>query len=292
MSNVEQDRSADFCYRHPDRRSFVLCQRCHQTICTECQVVAPVGVHCVECVRKAQKQAKKGRPGAGTKVARWFALSDFPVTMVLIVLMVIIWLLQQASGDVTSALLYSPAYTHAAMAPLFGFEPWRMLTSVFAHGGIAHLLLNMLSLYFIGSNLEMILGRGRFLTLFLISGFGGSVGVLVLSEITSAVVGASGAIFGLLGAYAVMAKIMTGKINRLFLGLIIINLLYGFMMSGISWQAHIGGVITGVLVGLVYMKIGRQKTRGMEILGLVGVVVLLLAISVYFSYQLPLALFQ
>lgn len=266
----EPARAADTCYRHPDRRSYVLCQRCGRTICPECQTQAAVGVHCPECVREARQSAPRRQPAVLQAVRRQ---STPVVTYALIGLSALIWILQLLPGSpVTAMLLYYPPFTVV--------EPWRMVTAIFVHSSSAifHILFNMFALYMFGRVLEGLLGRVRFLALYLISGFGGSVAVLWLAP-QSAVVGASGAVFGLFAAFFVIQRRL-GVANPTLLILIAINLGIGFIIPGISWQAHLGGVITGAAIALVYLRTRRADQRWLQVglvAAVVGVLVVLIA---------------
>jgi membrane associated rhomboid family serine protease len=263
--------AGNYCYRHPDRQSFVLCQRCGRTICGECQTQAAVGVHCPECVRESRASAPKTK----SRVLSAFRPgSDRPVvTVSIIALCVVVFLLQLATGGtqgfVSRSLVYYPFGTLA--------EPWRMITSVFAHGSILHLLFNMYTLYLFGSMLEQVLGRARYLALFLLSGFGGSVAVLLLAP-GSAVLGASGAIFGLMGAFVVIQRGFGGT-NRTLLVVLGLNLVFPFLVpSNISWQAHVGGLAVGALLGLVFIKTRARRQRLLQIGLIAAVAVALIAL--------------
>ncbi|MGB3414531.1 MAG: rhomboid family intramembrane serine protease [Microbacteriaceae bacterium] len=282
MSDSSATREQDFCYRHPDRRSYILCQRCHRTICPECSVDASVGVHCVECVRDAQKAARKNQPGPLTKLQRWFNFSETPVTISLIVGMFIIWGLQFLIPGFTEAFWYSPMYTEFWLTQLgVPFEPWRMLTANFLHStsGIFHILLNMFSLYILGQNLERMFGKSRFLVLTLVSGFGGSLAVQLFAEMNTAVVGASGAIFGMLGAYFAISRKLTGKINQSLIVILGLNLVAGFVLPGISWQSHVGGLLVGAAVAYCFLKWGRQGGSKKEKLAVMTLSIVLVLIS-------------
>jgi membrane associated rhomboid family serine protease len=263
--------AGNFCYRHPDRQSFVLCQRCGRTICPECQTQAAVGVHCPECVRESRASAPKTksrlrmavRPGSGRPV----------VTLSIIGLSVVVYLLQLitggSSGIVSQNLLYYPAFTL--------FEPWRLLTSVFVHGSPLHLAFNMYTLYIFGQMLEEALGRARFLALYLLAGLGGSVAVLLLAP-GSAVLGASGAIFGLMGAFLVIQRGFGGN-NRGLLIILGLNFIFPFLPgSNVSWQAHVGGLVVGALLGLIFMKTRARRQRALQIASIVGVGAALIAL--------------
>jgi membrane associated rhomboid family serine protease len=263
--------SVNYCYRHPDRQSFVLCQRCGRTICPQCQTQAAVGVHCPECVKEArgsQPRATSGlarvlRPGNTTPIVTWS----------IIALCVIVWLLQILPGSpVTQALIYYPPFTYT--------QPWRMITSVFAHSpsSILHILFNMFSLFVVGPLVETMLGRARYLALFLITGFAGSVAVLLLAPGTP-VLGASGAIFGLLGAFFVISRKLGGNSTQLLI-IIVLNLAIGFLPgTNVAWQAHLGGVIVGAALGLIYLATRRRNQRMLQVLSVIGVFVALVAIT-------------
>lgn len=256
----------NFCYRHPDRQSFVLCQRCMRTICHECQTQGPVGVVCPECM-KAQRKAEtpaqrrarqRWRGGAVTMAGR----SGRPiVTYVLLAVTSLIGLLQLLPGlgrIITNELAFTAAFLYPDLsgAP---FEPWRMLTAVFAHGGFVHLALNMLALWMLGQILEPMLGRGRYIALYLISGFGGSVAVAVIAPGASTV-GASGAIFGLMAALLIIGRHIGANVTGILV-ILAINFAFGFFVSGIAWEAHLGGAIVGALIALIYTRTRRREQR-------------------------------
>jgi membrane associated rhomboid family serine protease len=185
------------------------------------------------------------------------------VTYVLLGIIVAVYAGQLLSGGLlTQLLLYWP--------PLTAIEPWRMVTTMFVHSqsSVFHILFNGYSLFILGTLVERLMGPGRFVILFLLSGFGGSVLVSLLSP-TSAVVGASGAIFGLFGALFVIQRSFGGANTQLLI-VLGLNLVMGFIVPGISWQAHIGGLITGAIVANIMVKTrGEEPTRQRQWLGLV-----------------------
>jgi membrane associated rhomboid family serine protease len=260
---------ANFCYRHPDRQSFVLCQRCGRTICGQCQTQAPVGVHCPECVREARQSAPRRAPAI---VKAFRPSSTRPVvTMSIIALCVIVYIAQVVTGGaLTNDWVYLPALTAS--------EPWRMVTALFVHASVWHILANMYSLFVIGPMLERLLGRARFLALYLLSGFGGSVAVLLIAP-ASAVLGASGAIFGLLGALFVIQRKLGGNMLQLVI-VIGINLAIGFFLPFIAWQAHVGGLIVGAGVGVAYLQTRRPAQRNWQIGILIAITAALIAVTV------------
>ena len=284
MSDAAPDRPG-FCYRHPDRPSFVLCQRCGRTICGECQTPAPVGVICPECMREQRASAPRTKPAVLTR-ARAAAHRGAPVvTYSLIGITLAVFLLQLVPGlAITDRLLYAGVYSIPG-----NLEPWRMITSVFVHstGLIFHVLLNMYTLWIFGQLLEGLLGRWRFLALYLISGLGGSIGVLWLSDPRVGVVGASGAIFGLMGAFLVIQRRLGGQTTQLFV-LLGINLVIGFIPGfNVAWQAHLGGLVVGALVGFIFVETRQRSRQALQVWLLVGVVVVLLLLSLRFFVFTP-----
>jgi membrane associated rhomboid family serine protease len=270
------DTRANYCYRHPNRVSYVLCQRCGRTICGECQTPGPVGVICPECMREQRASAPRTKPAF---VARLKGMGDHApiVTYVIIAVCVFVFILQSLpviGGPVTSALQYAGVYSYPG-----SFQPWRMITTIFVHASILHIALNMYTLWIVGSMLEPLLGRARYAVLFFLSGLAGSVGVLLIANPLTAVVGASGAIFGLFGAFFVIQRRLGGNATQLLV-LILINLVIGFIPAfGIAWQAHVGGLIGGAILGLIYTETRPLKRRPLQIGLLILFAVILIVIS-------------
>jgi len=263
--------SANFCYRHPDRQSYVLCQRCGRTICPQCQTQAAVGVQCPECVREGHASIPRTK---SPLLARLRSRDQPIVTWTLIAINVIIYVLQMITDAVTVSLLF------VARLPWEATEPWRMITYAFVHspGSLLHIGLNMLSLFLFGPLLERSVGRWRFLALYLVSALGGAVAVLLLVPGTS-VLGASGAIFGLLGAFFVIQRKLGGNTVQLMI-VIGANLVIGFLPgTNISWQAHVGGLLAGAAVALVYLRTRRRDQQITQIVLVALVVAVLIAVS-------------
>lgn len=285
MSDAAAGRTG-FCYRHPDRPSYILCQRCGRTICPECQTQAPVGVICPECMREQRASAPRTKPAIVTRMRSAAGRGAPVVTYTLIGITLGVFLLQLVPGlAVTERLAYAGLYSLPS-----NFEPWRMLTSVFVHSTqlLFHVLLNMYTLWIFGQLLEGLLGRWRFLALYLISGFAGSVGVLWLGDPRIGVVGASGAIFGLMGAFLVIQRRLGGQTTQLFV-LLGINLVIGFVPGlNIAWQAHLGGLVAGALVGLIYVETRKRSQQALQVWLLVALVVVLVVLSLRYFY-LPIA---
>lgn len=268
------------CPRHPDRVSYVRCQRCGRPTCPECQRPAAVGIQCVDCVRDSARTARMPRTQLGGRVATGRPV----VTISLIAICVAVWLLQQVSDQVTQYVLFVPV--------LGDKEPWRFLTAAFAHSPsqFLHIAFNMYALWAIGQYLEPLLGRIRFAALYLISAVGGSVGYLLLAHPpTNAadlgggwftpVVGASGAVFGLFAALLVLNRHL-GRSSAGIAAVLLINAAIGFVIPGIAWQAHLGGAVTGAACALVLAGTSGQRRRRLQVPGLVAVSVALVLLAV------------
>lgn len=300
----------DVCYRHPSRQSFTLCQRCGRTICPECQIVSPVGVLCKDCVKQTGGAAPSGtqRLTRSARVAtRRFAALESPITTSIIVVSVAVYALQLLSyyfgnSSVTGALWYVPAFSLAEgthqIAPgvLSGypdgalissqFEPWRMLTVMFTHSVtfLPHIIFNMLALFMFGRNLEAMIGRWRFLALYLLSGFGGSLGVMLWGyadplAVFTPTVGASGAIFGVLAATVVAFRAINANVTTLVV-LLAINLGIGFMPgASISWQAHLGGMIAGALTMWIIVSTRGPRFQRRQLVSLIALAIALVVLS-------------
>ncbi|MEU6341294.1 rhomboid family intramembrane serine protease [Streptomyces sp. NPDC046977] len=248
------------CYRHPDRETGIRCSRCERPICPECMVNASVGFHCPECVRDARREAQTTGPRtvAGGSVAGDPRL----VTKVLIGLNLAVFLLVQAVGDrvVTDlALLGAACDQSGCFGVALGADQWyRLISSMFLHQELWHIGFNMLSLWWIGAPLEGLLGRARYIALYLISGLGGGALVLLLAAPNTATLGASGAIFGLFGATAVFMRRLRYDMRPVLI-LLGLNLVFTFFWAGISWQAHIGGLVAGALVAVGMAYAPRER---------------------------------
>ncbi|KGM13023.1 rhomboid family intramembrane serine protease [Cellulomonas bogoriensis] len=265
------------CPRHPDRASYIRCQRCERPACPECQQQAAVGVHCVDCVREANRNAPQARTAFGAPLREGRPV----VTLTFIGLCLVSFVLQQAMGwQWTGELAFSPAAGE--------IEPYRFLTTAFLHApGFLHIAVNMYALWVVGPSLEFALGRWRFVSLYLLSALGGSVMVTLLAVPGSpawftAVVGASGAVFGLFGAILVVLRRL-GRGAGQILVIIAINTVIGFMFPRISWEAHLGGLLVGLALGLAFAYAPRRRRLevGVAAVVAVGVVLVLAAAGRY-----------
>src|SRR3954454_2241598 len=243
----------DACYRHPDRETGVACSNCGRPICPDCMTTTSVGMRCPECASQT------------TRVRRVTRDSDTPtLTYILIGLNVAVALGGFLSGANTtggglgsSTLIDDGSLSRATIA---NGEYYRLITAGFLHAGLLHLAFNMFSLWILGGLLEPAVGRLRFGLIYFVSLLAGSFGALLL-EPTAPTVGASGAIFGLMGAAVVVMR--NSGINPLESGLgfwLLLNLLFTFTASGISIGGHIGGLIGGVVSGLFLYDL-RDRLR-------------------------------
>ncbi|MFZ3498945.1 rhomboid family intramembrane serine protease [Streptomyces sp. 5.8] len=235
------------CYRHPDRETGISCTRCERPICPECMIDASVGFQCPECVRGGSGTGHGPAANAPRTIAGGVVAADpFLVTKILIGINVAVFLLVKAVPRLNFELVMLGWY--GDQAGVSSGEYYRLLTSPFLHVEWWHIVSNMLGLWFIGGPLEQALGRARYLTVYLLSALGGSVAVYLLTAPLVATLGASGAVFGLLGATAVLFRRMRYEMRPL-ITMAVLMLVLTFMPGlNVSWQAHIGGLITGVLV--------------------------------------------
>jgi membrane associated rhomboid family serine protease len=243
------------CYRHPNRETAVSCSNCGRPICPDCMTTSPVGMRCPECARQTTK----------VRTMRTVTHSGYAVTRILIAINVIAFLAEGSSaftlaGDVS---LNSTVFYHGLLYGPFihySHDYWRLVTSAFLHVDILHIGLNMYVLYWVGRLLEPAIGRRRFLAIYFTGLLAGSLGVLVISP-TSPTAGASGAIFGLLGAaFAEAQSRGAEQVRNQLVILIAVNLVLTLGISGISIGAHIGGLIGGGLATLAFQQGDRLRS--------------------------------
>ncbi len=289
-----------YCYRHPDRETGLSCSECGRPICYECMTPAPVGLRCPEHsgkpqgIRKVTVPAQRAVTGIGSTRPN-------VVTLTLIGVNVAVYLAELAAGGSVNgvanylfnhgALFASGVYTQGSIATLPAHatapgyhmvglahgEWWRMLSAAFLHYGPFHLAINMYSLYFAGSLLEQVIGRWRFALLYFGSGIAGSAGAIWLSP-NSVTVGASGAIFGILGGLFVLERQRHIATGGQVAGLIVLNLVFTFALSNISVGGHIGGLIAGI--GLMWLLLRFRRSTAYSILSTAGVI----AVSIVVAY--------
>jgi membrane associated rhomboid family serine protease len=259
------------CYRHTRRETAVACSACGRWICPDCMTPTPVGMRCPECSRERTK----------VKTARSIrnpALGRYSVTHILIAINVLVFLVEVATGTPLGGVGsggFGTLYTDGA---LFGpflvhqHEYYRLLTYGFLHDGLLHILFNMVFLYFVGPSLELAIGKVNFVAVYLASLLAGSFGALLLTPL-DATVGASGALFGLLGALIVIAHYRGISIWSSGLGpTLVINIVFSLTIAGISIGGHIGGFVGGLICGVLYMElVDRRRLQAPFLLGCLAV---------------------
>lgn len=267
------------CYRHPGRETYVRCQRCERPICPDCMRDASVGFQCPECVAQGNKTVRRAQAVFGGR-----AVTTPRVTWALLIVNILAY----------GAEILSPAkvlgYFMMDSGSVAVGEWWRLISGAFLHappGGsfsITHIIFNMWALYAIGPELERRLGSSRFLALYLLSALGGSVAVYLFGINA---VGASGAIYGLFGGLFVVARKL-GYDARGVLWLIGINAVLTFVVPGISWQGHLGGLLTGAVVAGIFAYAPPKNRDAVQWGGCVALLVVLVALVALlppFAYQ-------
>jgi membrane associated rhomboid family serine protease len=247
------------CGNHPGRPASVVCAHCDKPICTECMHQAPVGWQCPDCIAAGAKRTRVIRPFAGSGANRTGIVGSTNPTPVVIALVAVCVVIFVISG-----------FGKASVIDRFGMWPngvhfehqyYRLFTSIFLHLDFLHIAFNMVTLLIVGPAVEVMVGKSRFLTLFVVTGIGGNVLSYLIAPAAGVSAGASGAIFGVMGAYVVLALIRHKPMGPV-VALIAINLVIGFT-GNIEWQAHIGGLVTGAVLALAYQYAStlRQVTR-------------------------------
>jgi membrane associated rhomboid family serine protease len=264
-----------YCYRHPDRETGLSCSDCGRPICADCATFASVGIRCPDHAGTRKGPAKRIRPRPVHR-APGIALASgsAPITRALIAINVAIYLVTVSQGQGFDApggqlfdkmILYAPFVSHG--------DWWRLVTTMFLHANLIHIAFNMWALWVIGTPVEQYLGRARYLGLYFVSGLAGSAGALVQAP---AGLGASGAVFGVLGAMLILEWQITGRLAGNAMTWIVINLAIGFLYSNsnISTGAHIGGLIGGILITLAYAhwRGGRAQYGQLGLSGVLGLI--------------------
>ncbi|WP_327142970.1 rhomboid family intramembrane serine protease [Nocardia sp. NBC_01327] len=250
---MNPQQPAPTCYRHPDRPTGLACTRCGRPSCPECLTPAAVGQHCVECVQQGRQDVRPVRNQAGSAVSK---RPEPYVTWSLIAVNVLVFAITAFQARSVMDNQRSDLFVDWMLVPaLVGHGQWvRVIGSAFLHYGPIHLLANMFALYVLGPYCEIALGRARYLSVYAVSLLGGSAAVTVLSDPLTASAGASGAIFGLFGAVAVVMLRTRQNLTQIMV-LLVINLIITFSVPGISVWAHLGGLLAGTVAagGILYL---------------------------------------
>jgi membrane associated rhomboid family serine protease len=274
MSTVE----TRYCYRHPDRETGLSCSECGRPICADCATFAPVGIRCPDHAGVRRGPATRMRPRQQlVRRAHGVALATgtAPITKALIAINLAIYLITASQGGGFNApggslfskwILYGPWVEHGGW--------YRLVTAMFLHASIIHIGFNMYALWVIGTPVEQYLGRARYIGLYFVSGLAGSAGGLLQAPHTP-ILGASGAIFGILGAMMILEWQITGRLAGNAMTWIVINLVISFAIPNISWGGHVGGLIGGILItlGYAHWRGGRAQYGQLGIGGVLGLIV-------------------
>lgn len=234
-------------------------------------VPASVGFQCVECVSAGAREVRRirtvlgGKPTASTRV-----------TTNIVVLSIGAFLLQMLMGVQKSAVDFGMV----PFAIAVDNQWWRLISPVLLHGSLLHLFFNMYVLWMLGQQLERVLGHSRFLVLYVVSALGGSAASYAFSGINTVSVGASGAVFGLMAALVVTGKTLKYDVGQA-LFLIGINVAIGFLVPGIDWRAHMGGLVTGAFVAVVYARSPRTGRTAWQAAGIAALIVVIAAVVLW-----------
>lgn len=244
------------CYRHADREAYISCQRCERLICPDCMRDASVGFQCPECVAEGSKSVRAPRTVVGGAIS----MRAGAVSMALLGLNVVVFLLQKLTeGNVNSVFQWGAMQGFAVA----GGDYWRLLTAAFLHVGILHIAFNMYALYLFGPFVERALGTTRFVIAYLTMAISSSVFVYWLTDPQVATIGASGAVFGLFG----LALVLLVRLRQDVRGLLVLLALNAFisLQGNISWQGHLGGFVTGVLLGAALAYAPRERRTAVHV---------------------------
>ena len=260
------------CYVHHGRLASSVCRRCNRPICPECMTEAPVGWQCRSCVREGARTSpvRRWQPAGRAGYGRLGTTRMTPMVVGLIALNIVAYIWEMSSkagalvlnGQLIGVCPHSVECNYGLLpAAVHQGEWYRLISGAFLHANIEHIAFNMFTLAIVGAPIEAELGKVRFVALYFVSALGGSVGSYLLSQPLQIGVGASGAIFGLMGAYFVIARRRRWDTSAI-LALIIINLLISVASTGIDWRAHLGGLVVGAIVGLAMSRSARGWQLG------------------------------
>lgn len=276
------------CFRHPDRETWVSCVRCGRHACPDCLRQAAVGQQCVECVRGADQGTRRARTAFGGR-----PVATAAVTWTLVGLNVLLFLVELAKPNLANdwgLLGYAPFTAHGPVQGIAAGQWYRLITSAFLPPtgslGFLDILFNMWALVVVGPSLEQLLGRVRFLAVYLLSALGGGVAFFLIGQPYVIALGASGAIFGLFGAWFVVARRLRLDVRGIVV-IIAINLAFSLLYrSTIAWQDHVGGLIVGVLTTIAFAYAPRRNRTIVQVGAVVAVLAILVALVIFRSHEL------
>lgn len=274
------------CYRHPDRETMVTCSECGRPICPDCMTFGPVGIRCPDHASAGGRASAPKR--TARRATRSLTATGPVVTFVLIGINVGVYLLELLLGSGLNGqsgwiyehgVLVSRAIDSSGqVVGVAQGEWWRLITAAFLHYGILHLGMNMLVLWFIGPTLEDYFGHWRYALLYVVSGLAGSAGALIMSP-NALTVGASGAIWGLMGAAVVLEARRIYVFGGQAMGLVVFNLIFTLLIPGVSLGGHIGGGIGGAVAALAFSSLRRTPALATLSVAAVGVASIAIAVG-------------
>ncbi|MBU2663464.1 rhomboid family intramembrane serine protease [Actinoplanes bogorensis] len=291
----EAPSTAPVCYRHPSRETYIRCTRCDRPICPDCMNEASVGHQCPECVAEGKRTQRQARTAfGGSAIGR-----NGYVTRALIAINVVVMVISAAVGGVraiagsggwfglmgsqTEVTLWSSVLGYATYGGeahgIAAGEWWRLVTAMFVHYGVLHLLLNMMLLWQLGRYLEEKLGPLRFAALYLLAGIGGNVAAYLFTPQNAQAAGASTSIFGLVLAMIVVNRRLRLDISQL-IPLLVVNLIFTFSIPNVSIAGHIGGLVVGGAVAFVLAYAPTKRRSQIQALGCAAVFVVLIVAAV------------
>jgi membrane associated rhomboid family serine protease len=259
------------CYRHPGRETAVACSNCGRSICPDCMTTSPVGMRCPECAGQTTR----------VRTMRNVRVRGYQATQVLIAINVIAFVAEGSgvftlTGSTSSSWLLNHGFLSA---PLIRYlhDYWRLLTSGFLHLDLLHIASNMYVLFWVGRLLEPAIGWRRFVAIYFVGLLAGSLGVMIVSPLNGSA-GASGAIFGLMGAAFLEAHQRGAEqVRNQLVFLIIINLVITLSVPGISIGAHLGGLIGGGLATLAFRQADQMRSPALGWAACVALMVIAVA---------------
>ncbi|MGC4880085.1 rhomboid family intramembrane serine protease [Micromonospora sp. DT43] len=299
----ESPPTTPVCYRHPGRETYIRCTRCNRPICPECMREASVGHQCPECVNEGRRTVRPARTafGGGTAGRHGY------VTKGIIALNVLVMLLSIASdrgGDAAvggsgfgglmgggtpltnwGSVLGLAVLPDGTLGGIAEGQWYRLVTAMFLHYGVIHLLLNMWALWVLGRSLEANLGPLRFGALYLVAGLGGNVAAYLFSASNSATAGASTAVFGLFAALIIIERKLGRDISQV-IPILVINLVFTLTVPGISIPGHLGGLVAGAAMSLVLAYAPRGRRTLVQAVGAAIILLILLGLVLFRTAQL------
>jgi membrane associated rhomboid family serine protease len=274
---------AEACYRHPGNETRVHCTRCGRPICPECMVPAPVGFQCPECVAEARREFRRG-PGRPLR-------GGIDVTRTLLAAIIAMFVIELATGAVglMSGGSERKLIQLGAMQPILiaNGQYWRLFSAMFLHANLLHIAFNGYALYLFGRFIESNFGKTRFTAIYFVTGFLASATSYAFGSLGDVGVGASGAIFGIFGAfiaynYKRRHLAMSAQNLRWAMSMLVLNAILAFSFGAIDWRAHVGGLVAGLAAGVVAEGWGtRQQRRTVQIAGFLVIVAIGVALVVW-----------